>query len=187
MQELSSNSTENKQAKQIFRNLFYLADVSGTGYWRRILPITIANTLQSATGIYNTYTMDFIPDPRFYMGLNSVTVQRWTGKQHRELFEKFLYPITRKTGTCLVYEIDDAMLGDDIPLYNRGRDAFTDKEVQANIKYMLNASDVVTVTTPYIKGYYNRKYGVPLEKLIAVPNLLSRLWIGDRFDPERKV
>ena len=103
------------------------------------------------------------------------------------MFEKLLYPITRKTGTCLVYEIDDAMLGDDIPPYNRGREAFTDKEVQANIKYMLNASDVVTVTTPYIKGYYNRKYGVPLEKLIAVPNLLSRMWIGDRFDPERKV
>ena len=73
MQELS-NSTEKKQAKQIFRNLFYLADVSGTGYWRRILPITIANTLQGATGIYNTYTMEFIADPRFYIGLNSVTV-----------------------------------------------------------------------------------------------------------------
>ena len=56
------------------RNIFYLADVSGTGYWRRILPIVTTDAIFKACGIINTYTMDFVPDPRFYIGMNSVTV-----------------------------------------------------------------------------------------------------------------
>ena len=95
--------------------------------------------------------------------------------------------MTRKTGTKLIYEIDDAMGGDDIPLYNRGHDAFAKENIQANIKYMLNAVDLVTVTTPYIKEYYHKKYGVPMEKILAVPNLLSRMWFGDRYDVPRKL
>jgi hypothetical protein len=52
---------------------------------------------------------------------------------------------------------------------------------------MLNISDLVVVTTDYIKKYYNRKYGVPLSNIVAAPNLLPRWWFGDRYDPEKKV
>lgn len=74
MQQLSSNSTEEKPKCKASRNVFYLADVSGTGYWRRILPIVTTDAIFKACGIVNTYTMDFVPDPRFYFGMNSVTV-----------------------------------------------------------------------------------------------------------------
>lgn len=87
----------------------------------------------------------------------------------------------------MIYEIDDAMGADDIPLYNRGHDAFQSKEIQDNIQYMLSVSDLVVVTTEYIKDYYHRKYGVPLERIIVTPNLLPRWWYGDRYDKERKV
>lgn len=52
---------------------------------------------------------------------------------------------------------------------------------------MLNNADFVIVTTKHIKEYYNRKYGVPLENIVAIPNLLPRWWFGDRYDPERSV
>lgn len=52
---------------------------------------------------------------------------------------------------------------------------------------MLNAADLVVVTTEYIKQYYNKKYGVPLSNIVAVPNLLPKWWFGDRYDPERKL
>ena len=48
---------------------------------------------------------------------------------------------------------------------------------------MLNAADFVIVTTKYLKEYYNKKYGVPLENIIAVPNFLPRWWFGDKYDP----
>jgi hypothetical protein len=76
---------------------------------------------------------------------------------------------------------------DDIPLFNRGRKAFASDEIQNNIRFMLNVSDFVVVTTDYIKQYYNKKYGVPLQNIIAVPNLLPRWWFGDRYDPDKKV
>lgn len=75
MQQLSSVTEKQEPQKMVAsRNIFYLADVSGTGYWRRILPIVTTDAIFKACGIVNTYTMDFVPDPRFYVGLNSVTV-----------------------------------------------------------------------------------------------------------------
>ncbi len=52
---------------------------------------------------------------------------------------------------------------------------------------MLNAADFVTVTTDYLKNFYHNHYGVPLENIVAVPNLLPKWWFGDRYDPERKI
>ena len=76
---------------------------------------------------------------------------------------------------------------DDIPLFNRGRQAFASDKIQENIRYMLNVSDLVVVTTEYIKKYYNRKYGVPLSNIVAAPNLLPKWWFGDRYDQQGKV
>lgn len=52
---------------------------------------------------------------------------------------------------------------------------------------MLNAADFVTVTTDYIKDFYHKHYGVPLENIVAVPNLLPKWWFGDKYDVDRKV
>lgn len=90
-------------------------------------------------------------------------------------------------GAWLIYEIDDAMHYEDIPVWNRGRQSFADDKVQANIKAMLNAADLVIVTTKYIKEYYNKKYGVPADNILAVPNLLPRWWFGDKFNLQESV
>ena len=52
---------------------------------------------------------------------------------------------------------------------------------------MLNTADFVTVTTDYIKKFYHEHYGVPLENIIAVPNLLPKWWFGDRYDVDAKL
>ena len=52
---------------------------------------------------------------------------------------------------------------------------------------MLLAADFVTVTTDYLKEVYHDFYDVPLENIIAVPNLLPKYLFGDRYDPERKL
>lgn len=119
--------------------------------------------------------------------MNTVMVQRWISDHHRDIFQNFLKPVCEGTRTWLIYEIDDAMHYEEIPLFNRGRPAFANPKTQDNIKYMLNAADLVIVTTTHIKGYYHSKYGVPLENIVAVPNLLPRWWFGDRYDPERSV
>lgn len=87
----------------------------------------------------------------------------------------------------LIYEIDDNMAALHIPKYNRGRRAFEGEKIQSNIKKMLNTADFVTVTTDYIKDFYHNHYSVPLDRIIAVPNLLPRYLFGDRYDLDKKI
>ena len=49
--------SENK-TPVIYRNLTYLADVSGTGFWRRVAPITTLNCVSQELKMLNTYTME---------------------------------------------------------------------------------------------------------------------------------
>lgn len=87
----------------------------------------------------------------------------------------------------LVYAIDDNMSDFCIPPYNRGLAAFEGEKVQGNIRSMLNAADFVVVTTEYIKNFYHSHYGVPIENIIAAPNLLPKWWFGDRYDIDKKL
>jgi hypothetical protein len=86
----------------------------------------------------------------------------------------------------LIYEIDDLMKAEHIPLFNRGRSGFESPQIQENIRYMLNTADIVTVTTDYIKEAYHKYYGVPLEKIVAIPNMLPKYLFGDRYEPQKK-
>lgn len=119
--------------------------------------------------------------------MNTVTVQRWISDQHMEIFFKRLKPLMDRVGGWLIYEIDDNMSDKAIPKFNRGRKAFEGEHIQGNIRQMLQNSDFVTVTTDYLKQRYHEMYDVPLENIIAVPNLLSKFWFGDRYDPDKKV
>ena len=171
----------NKPQRQ-FRNIAYLSDVSGTGFWRHIQQMLASNGVSTSLGIYNTYTQTPILDQKYYKGITSVSVQRWISPQQHNIFTHFLKPICDNESAWLIYGIDDAMHCDEIPQYNRGRQAFESPEIQACIKDMLNTADFVVVTTNYLKEYYNRKYGVPLSNILAIPNFLPRWWFGDKYD-----
>lgn len=172
---------------QSFRNITYLSDVSGTGVWRRIWPITQINCIAQSLNLSNSYSQTPILDQNFYNGMTSVTVQRWINDAQKDLFCRFLKPLMDARNGWLIYEIDDNMSDACIPKFNRGRKAFEGERIQNNIKEMLNAADFVTVTTNYIKKFYHEHYGVPLENILAVPNLLPKYLFGDRYDPERKL
>ena len=52
---------------------------------------------------------------------------------------------------------------------------------------MLDKSDIVIVTTDYIKEYYARTYDIPMRKIVAAPNLLPHWWYGDKYQPNIKI
>ena len=43
---------------EIVRNVVYLADTGGTGFWRRVAPITTLNCVSKELKMLNTYTME---------------------------------------------------------------------------------------------------------------------------------
>ena len=172
---------------QTFRNITYLADTSGCGMWRHLMPMQSLDCIASNFNINNTATQVPIIDPNYYKGITSVTVQRWISDYNREIFMNVLKPICDANAAFLIYEIDDCMSNQHIQLYNRGREAYESPKIQANIKEMLNNADLLITTTDYIKQFYHEWYGVPLENIVALPNLLPRWWFDDRYDEEKKV
>lgn len=175
------------QNTQNYRNIVYLADRGGTGVWREIWPINSLNCIASNTNIQVDYSQTPILDQNYYKGINSVTIQRWISDQHQNLMMKFLKPLMDANSGWIIYEIDDNMSDKYIPLFNRGRKAFEGEKIQNNIRTMLNSADFVKVTTDYLKQFYHNEYGVPLENIIALPNLLPKYLFGDRYDPEKKL
>ena len=193
---------------QQFRNIIYLSDRSGTGRWRICWPLASIDCISQQLNIQADYSQTPILDQNLYKGMTSCTVQRWISDQQKNIFCKFLKPLMDANSGWLRYEEDDFMFDGTvlneskreylekkygnlieaaIPLMNRGRRAFEGAHVQQNIKDMLLAADFVTVTTDYLKEVYHDFYDVPLENIIAVPNLLPKYLFGDRYDPERKL
>lgn len=170
-----------------FRNHHYLADTTGTGWWRHMFQINTMYCVQDQIGMQNTYSRLIDVAPNFYRGMNSVWIQRWTTPDLYKLVKDFFVPVFKQTGTKLIYEIDDLTDANYIPLYNSGREAFVSVETQEAIKGMLQLSDYVVVTTQKLKEMMAKSYDLPMEKIKCIPNLLPHWWIGDRYDPERKV
>lgn len=172
---------------KIFRNVIYLADRSGTSKWRRTWATSLIECYSQNMNLQVDHSQTPILDARYYNGVNTITIQRWITDQHRDIVEKFLKPISEQNRSWLIYEIDDLMDVKEIPLYNRGRVGFESPEIQSNIKAILDACDIITVTTDYIRDAYHKSYNIPLDKIIALPNMLPRYLFGDRFDLQKKI
>jgi hypothetical protein len=52
---------------------------------------------------------------------------------------------------------------------------------------MLNAADLITVTTDHLREVYHDLYDVPKENIVAIPNLLPHSLFGDKYDIEKKI
>ena len=172
---------------KIFRNVIYLADRSGTSKWRRTWATSLVECYSQNLNIQVDYSQTPILDARYYNGVNSITIQRWVSNQHKEIVDRLLKPISMQHKSWLIYEIDDLMDARFIPHFNRGKHAFEPTEIQQNIKYILNMCDIITVTTDYIKEAYHKYYDVPLQKIVALPNMLPKYLFGDRYDIQKKI
>jgi|GEM_PF-530162 len=164
----------------------YYADYGGCGFWRMIWPQYILNGNQKAV-VTGLTTM--VLEPHFYRNIKSIRVQRQATQTQRDFvnalkqlsdnnpqngFEKFQ----------LIYEIDDIVYKDDIPDYNRCKEAFTDSTIEQCITEIMQTVDEITVTCPYMKKYYQEKTGN--KNITVIPNYPPKFWL-DRFYDREKV
>jgi hypothetical protein len=156
------------------RAINYLADYGGCGYYRCMAPNLLLNLYQKAVVVESTA---MILDPRFYQTVEVVKLQR-QATPHQKQFVKVLKDISKQKNLKLLYEVDDVVFAEDIPMYNRNRDAFTSKEIQDSIKEILSMMDEIVVTSEYFKDYMIEKSGN--KKVTAIPNYLMKWWF-DRY------
>jgi hypothetical protein len=161
-------------------NLLQLADVAGCGHYRMCFPAWSTRTVLRQTAFVET--TKFIADPNFYKGLTHVMMQRQVSDAQHQVFTKFMLPLSRQLGFWLTYNIDDVIGPNDIPKYNIGWNAYQGPNVFNNIRTMVCESDFLIVTTPELKHYYHKRFGVRKERIVDIPNYLPRWWVGEAYN-----
>jgi len=156
------------------RAITYLADYGGCGYYRCMGPNFLLNLHQRAVVMESTA---MILDPRFYSTVEAVKVQRQATPSQKQ-FVAMLKEISKQKPLKLIYEVDDVVFAEDIPLYNRNRDAFTSPEIQNSIKEILSMVDEITVTSDYFRDFVTHKTGI--KNVTTIPNYLMKWWF-DRY------
>ena len=158
----------------------FAADHGGCGFWRMHWPESLINS--SGKGVVTNSTMMLL-DPRMYAGIKSVKIQRQVTPPQLQ-FVKFLRETSDKGNKFKIYyEIDDVIFPEDIPLYNKSREAFVDPVISKTAIEIIKHCDAITCPTKYMADYYTEKTGVPA---IVVPNYMPKFWI-DRFYNKAKV
>lgn len=157
------------------RAVNYVADYSGCGWWRLGAPELLMNYNQKMI-ISSLTTM--IADPKFYTsGICAVKLQRQATPIQKE-FVKYLKHIGKHIEAKVCYEVDDIVMHEDIPMYNRCRGAFTDPEVRQSITDMIDMCDEMVVVSDFMRDYYKSKTNN--KKITTIPNYAPRCWF-DRF------
>jgi hypothetical protein len=162
------------------RAINYYADYGGCGYWRMIWPEYILNSYNKAciSGL-----TQMILDIRFYGGIKAIRMQRQATPIQRD-FVKELRRVSNDMGFKLLYEVDDIVFKNDIPDYNRCKDAFVSQDIIDSILEIMGMMDEITVTCKYMKEYYQEKTGN--KKITVIPNYAPKFWL-DRFYDKNKV
>ena len=104
--------------------------------------------------------------------LSSFRLQRACSVKDLTWFREVILPMKRRFGFPMIYEIDDILVRDDIPVYNCYRDIF--KEGADSIPVYMEGSDAVTVTCGPLADYYSAKFGISRDKFHVIPNYLPR-------------
>lgn len=170
--------------KQFNTNLM-VADTAGTGFWRMTMPATSLETTHKELNI--SIHRRFVIDPDYFKGTNLVMVQRQVNNNQEKYFNEFLYPLSKSLGFWTIYNIDDVCHKDDIPKYNKAWASFQDDRLIENINKMVNNADFMLVTTNELKDYYNKKYNVPLNNILVIPNFLPYWWFGHFYNVEKSL
>ena len=111
--------------------------------------------------------------------LSSFRLQRACTIRDLKWFRDILLPAKNKYHFPAVYEIDDILVYEDIPVYNCYRDIF--REGKDAIPVYMDGCDAITVTCGPLADYYSSKFGLPRTKFRVIPNYLPRYFF-DSYD-----
>ena len=153
-------------------------DHGGCSYYR-ILFISQLISQRSGSNVVFSDSRLLFSNASVFPSLSSFRLQRACYLDNLKWLHQALLPAKQKFGFPLVYEIDDILVREDIPVYNCYRDIF--KEGKEAIPCYMNASDAVTVTCAPLADYYSRKFGIPRGKFRVIPNYLPRYFF-DSFE-----
>lgn len=160
------------------RAVNYQADYSGCGYWRMSWPEQLLTSYQHMI-VHGLTCM--VRDKAFYGNIKSVRLQRQANDAQLD-FYRVLRAMADERGFRLIYEIDDVVMSEDIPDYNRYKFAFDDKKIRNNVIEMMKMSDEISVTNNFMRDYYIDKCGN--KNVSVIPNYPPKFWLDRYYDED---
>lgn len=158
------------------RAVDFYADYGGCGHWRMAWPGQMLNIYQKAVVASGT---SMILDPNYYHSVKAVKFQRQATPSQAAFIKLLREQVKPKNNLKLIYEIDDVVFRDDIPMYNRCREAFEDQTIVDTIMDIMSNMDEISVTCQYMKDYYMKKTGN--KNITVIPNFPPKFW-ADHYD-----
>ena len=171
---IQNQNTPERYTKDVPRAHNYVADYGGCGYWRLMWPSMLLSSRQEVY-VHDTSTMVMQDD--FYRDIKCVRIQRQVAP-HQLKFFNYLAGLRDKLGFRICYEIDDVFIYDDIPVYNKFREAYKDPGIRDTGIRIMSECDEVTVTCQYMKEYY-KQY---TENVTIIPNYPPKFWMDRYYD-----
>jgi hypothetical protein len=164
---------------KIPRAINYYADHGGCGYWRMGWSEYLINLKQKAD-ICGLTAM--VLSENFYQNIKAIRLQR-QATPHQKEFVKALKDLSNKFKFKLIYEVDDIVFKDDIPDYNRCKEAFDNPEIAKTILEIMQMTDEFTVTCQFMKDYYKSKSNH--QKINVLPNYAPKFWLDGFYNEEK--
>ena len=157
----------------------YYADLAGCGFWRIKWPEYVLN-IKNMASVVSLANMVF--DATWYRSIKSIKFQRQATDVQKKFFDD-IKKLKQEFKYNIIYEIDDVVFGHDLPDYNSQKRAFEDLNINANVLYMMQNADELTLTTPYIKEYYKEATGH--ERITVIPNYIPKFWAGRLYNENK--
>lgn len=161
------------------RAINYYADLGGCGFWRMGWAEYLLNIKQKASMSGLTA---MVLSENFYQNIKAIRLQR-QATPHQKAFVDALKDVSKKFKFKLIYEVDDIVFKDDIPDFNRCKDAFNDPAIVKTILEIMGVVDEFTVTCQYMKDYYIQKSGN--KRINILPNYAPKFWLDRFYHPKR--
>jgi hypothetical protein len=148
----------------------YPADYAGCGFWRLLWPEFLLNMKNLATV---SHTHIFLRDLHHYTSVKAIHIARQTNHYQYNFLKKIEH-IRSRHNFRLIYDIDDIIVGEDIPDYNYAKKTFVN-EPNFSIDIM-QMCDEITVSTQFLRDYYRAKTEHP--NISVIPNSIPYFWMG---------
>lgn len=163
---------ENKPAKTRKSIISFPSDRNGCGFYRTILPF---NYLISKYEYDCSELFAFNFDLNFIVRSSTLRFQRQVTDAQVRVMREYKKVITNSKSECqMVYEIDD--LVHEIEISNIVVYQFYTDIRKQNMLEAMKLANTVTVTTDFLKEYYEDKFGI--NNIKVIPNYLPKfLWL----------
>ena len=167
------------EAPELPKGINFYADYSGCGHWRMIWPELLLNCYAKANVQGGTV---MVGDKNFYSEVDTIRIQR-QATENQLKYIQWLSNIKKELNFNIIYEIDDIIFKEDIPLYNKFRFAFEDPNIRKWSMEIMQLCDEITVTNDFMKDYYKEKTGN--KNITVIPNFIPRFWMDRFYDLNR--